>query len=221
MRRLLLILLGTLLISIHTYGQRASLSGPSSVDFNDEVIYSHSGSTQTCYIRVTGGTVIGSTMINNVRVRWDKQSPWLVELIDMSSQTNPVDVIQVNVSGKILTYEYDASGNRNLRRVVTLGNLKSSEGEDAESIIEGYEFAEVSIYPNPTEGILNFSLPQLEGEDMIDVRVKVYSTSGSLVKDGRYTSERFDIDLSGQASGMYLLDLYVNGQKHIFTIIKK
>ena len=61
----------------------------------------------------------------------------------------------------------------------------------------------ISIYPNPTNGIINIkSTPQIES-------VGVFSILGVKITTFKNTNE---IDLSNQASGMYLLKIVIDGQ---------
>lgn len=69
--------------------------------------------------------------------------------------------------------------------------------------VEGYELADVSISPNPATDQLHITLPSSE-----KVIITLYTLSGSVVYsyEGSAAS-RYDIDLSGRAKGVYLLDL--------------
>ena len=57
-----------------------------------------------------------------------------------------------------------------------------------------------TIFPNPTQGLLNVDLQN-------DVRFEVYSTLGQLLSDGELTDNNKQIDLSGLTKGIYLVRL--------------
>jgi hypothetical protein len=54
------------------------------------------------------------------------------------------------------------------------------------------------IYPNPTKGIVQFGLPQLE-------QIKVFNTSGKLMMVKTNQSSSNSLDISSLPNGCYLL----------------
>jgi len=63
----------------------------------------------------------------------------------------------MNISAQSVTYTYDNSGNRT-ERIVTL--LKSSAApKEATALSDLIAEKAVSIYPNPTQGILSVEIP--------------------------------------------------------------
>jgi hypothetical protein len=69
------------------------------------------------------------------------------------------------------------------------------------------EAINLSVYPNPSTGIVNISAENLNEAAMY----YVYNAMGQMVVSGEMTSETASVDLSAQASGMYLLKVVSNG----------
>ncbi|MCW3083192.1 MAG: hypothetical protein JWP12_558 [Bacteroidetes bacterium] len=69
--------------------------------------------------------------------------------------------------------------------------------------IAGYELENVNVYPNPAAGVLHVTLP-----DNQKVIITLYNVSGDVVYSYEgAVSDRYDIDLSNAAKGIYVLDL--------------
>ena len=68
-----------------------------------------------------------------------------------------------------------------------------------------------NIYPNPSNGVFNIELPEL----MEDVNVTVYDMRGQMITDynvNQRTSDKMIVDLTGHATGAYMIKLETNGQ---------
>lgn len=81
--------------------------------------------------------------------------------------------------------------------------------------VEDWYFENVLIYPNPTEGIL-----YIRTGDLKSVEVKIYSLLGELVFQtisNQFESTSIELNSS---SGVYILELFSNGNRKQFKIIK-
>src|SRR5574343_400714 len=69
----------------------------------------------------------------------------------------------------------------------------------------------VSVYPNPSNGIVNVDL---QGALAQTATLEVYNAMGQLVISKNYNevSGKFDVDLSGNAAGVYTIKLIANGE---------
>ena len=69
----------------------------------------------------------------------------------------------------------------------------------------------VSVYPNPSNGIVNIDL---QGALAQNATVEVYNAMGQLVTSKNYSevSGKFEVDLSGNAAGVYTIKLIANGE---------
>ena len=79
----------------------------------------------------------------------------------------------------------------------------------------GFENASVSIYPNPTNGLVNIQFAELTDVDTINV----FSISGQLVYSKQFSgsSDTYTIDLAKAATGVYTMKL----ESENGTIIKR
>lgn len=78
--------------------------------------------------------------------------------------------------------------------------------DEKSSVLDQKEFDQsnnrlVSLYPNPTSGMVNISFNDIEGEK----QVIVYSLSGSVVTRITTISNHIEMNLSSQAKGVYLI----------------
>jgi hypothetical protein len=69
----------------------------------------------------------------------------------------------------------------------------------------------VSVYPNPSNGIVNVDLQGLVAQN---ASIEVYNAMGQLVLVNNYTesNSKFEINLSGNATGVYTIKLIADGQ---------
>ena len=78
---------------------------------------------------------------------------------------------------------------------------------------------EIRIYPNPTDGILKVEIPGYTDETKVEFRLT--DMSGTLIIAVKAVSGYQTIDLSRQATGIYLLQIVVNGESEVWRIIKQ
>lgn len=76
------------------------------------------------------------------------------------------------------------------------------------------KFNEVSLYPNPASNMLN-----VKAENIIS-SISVYNLLGQQVKEFNLKTLESQIDMSGFQSGMYLVEVTIDGQKATYKIIK-
>ncbi|SFD03126.1 Por secretion system C-terminal sorting domain-containing protein, partial [Flexibacter flexilis DSM 6793] len=74
----------------------------------------------------------------------------------------------------------------------------------------------VAIYPNPNKGSFKIDLANVEGKEAI---VRLYSTTGQKVYEGSYHGlnggQVVEVETEGLPTGMYLLNLEVEGQRFV------
>jgi hypothetical protein len=141
----------------------------------------------------------------------------------------------VTLEAQKIIYDYDDSGNRVKRRIsITVGASRSlaidtsySEPNDSISgnLQEPYNWDnekkdafEVLVYPNPTEGLLEIELPELQTNQK--ARLYLYSRTGHLVKQTDKLQKRQSIDISNQPVGIYIMRITVDDKEVTRTIIK-
>lgn len=122
-------------------------------------------------------------------------------------------------------YEYDNSGNRIVRKVLTVKNMKIAEDENSEIADEMKSFSEkigefnISIFPNPTTSKITLEISDYP--DLINGKISLFTLSGQLIREMKITSDKLEIDLSSYANGMYLIRLDMNDHKDEWKIIKQ
>lgn len=119
-----------------------------------------------------------------------------------------------------LQYHHDANGNRVLREVINVGSNKTSNsstsGITGNSSV-GYllEYS-VSVFPNPTAGLLKVQLEGLEQTGNLEVLDMQGKQVLAMPMNAQNT-----IDLSAMASGTYILRLRLEGVPKEWLIVKR
>lgn len=75
----------------------------------------------------------------------------------------------------------------------------------------------ISIYPNPVNGVLNFSIPSLSGV----AEVSIINMVGSTIYSNTLATTSGTIDMSAVKSGAYIMRIQTNNQTYIQKIIVK
>jgi len=134
----------------------------------------------------------------------------------------------IGLRAQTIGYEYDASGNRIKRYVVTLAAkaklvADSTSAEESLKPEEGVmqEAGERSfvVYPNPTRGQIALEIkgsqPKQAG------KLLLYSGTGTLLQNLSTRGSLTPVDLTRYPAGNYLLVLVLEDKKYNWTIIKE
>ena len=133
-------------------------------------------------------------------------------------------------------YDYDAAGNRVLRKVVELGieieqppafsppappdspQTADLSPKTAEYFVEKIAQVEIKIYPNPTTEKITMEIANMQ--TMSTGVFKLYSLSGQLLQEQPVYSSITEVSLAGFAKGAYILKVHINDQTEEWKIIK-
>ena len=126
-------------------------------------------------------------------------------------------------------YDYDAAGNRVLRKVIELGieieqppafspPAPPDSPQTAEYFVEKIAQVEIKIYPNPTTEKITMEIANMQ--NLSTGVFKLYSLSGQLLQEQPVYSSTTEVSLSGFAKGAYILKVYINDQSEEWKIIK-
>ena len=148
-----------------------------------------------------------------------------------------------NVWSQKVEYQYDAAGNRKLRKVITLrgddpgegGKSKSAASDmqntaDAVSAAERYEDLlgerKIMIYPNPTQGIIRVEFQDSgfriqEAGEMKNARLLLYNALGKLLQQVNRVNATHTLDLSQYPAGVYILQIVEDKEKSEWKIVKE
>lgn len=118
-------------------------------------------------------------------------------------------------SQTIVNYTYDAMGNRIKREIIMSRSIKNTNNPLTETLLE----KSISIYPNPTEGLLKINISGWEITDKCNF--KVYSLNGLPIQEITVVSSITEINLGNEPNGIYLLNIELNESKSSWKIIKK
>ena len=115
-------------------------------------------------------------------------------------------------------YGYDQAGNRIRRSVVAL--TRGDQKSDAvlsftDELPDGNR---MNLFPNPTKGVIRFEMGQPDG---VLGHYRLFDLKGTLLMEGVCESHAFDLDLSGQPNGVYLIELKKKNKVYSNKIIKE
>ncbi len=122
---------------------------------------------------------------------------------------------QININ-----FLYDASGNR-VERVIDMNKSAQSEpGDSSENnyIREMIGNGEITIYPNPTRGILTIEMAETGIEGSL---ISLHDLNGKLILQQPVTITVNEVDLTGVPSGIYFLTILMGNDKGEWKIIKQ
>jgi poly(beta-D-mannuronate) lyase len=101
---------------------------------------------------------------------------------------------------------------------VTINDVGPNSPEESLSIVTSIAPA-VLLYPNPTKGYFELSIPFLQNE----VAIELYNIHGQLIENGVYAvvSGRIQLSLDNQPSGVYFLRVNLDGKQVNYKVIKQ
>ena len=120
-----------------------------------------------------------------------------------------------------IEYSYDASANRIKREII----MQPPKAKQQTFETEGQVFSDmlqehdVKIYPNPTDGIMKVRISGIKNTDKCSLAI--YTMRGDRVMLDERQQYNFDVNISNQPAGTYLLRITINNQSTTWKIIKK
>lgn len=122
-----------------------------------------------------------------------------------------------------VSFAYDANGNRitrsiNIRKVSENGKDIEGGGPILAEVTDVFANIVISIYPNPTKGIVFLSLESKEKHHLLKMRLA--NPSGAILQEKYLEGNLESIDLSSQPAGVYLLQLTTDTEASVWKIIK-
>lgn len=137
----------------------------------------------------------------------------LLSIIHVFGQ-NPVNV----------NFNYDDNGNRIFKEIVITqvidkGNVQETKSPFLTSALDTMNTLEISIYPNPTNNKVIVATKGMESSQTL--KAVLLSMTGEVLEERIIADTRESFDLSEKASGVYLIELYINQEKQIWKVIKR
>lgn len=77
-------------------------------------------------------------------------------------------------------------------------------------------FSSVKLYPNPTDGFFS-----VEVDNIHKGQYTIINLNGNIIKTGNFNSRSFNIDISANPAGIYILTLISNNERKSLRIIKR
>ena len=117
-------------------------------------------------------------------------------------------------------YQYDSSGNIISRKVINMTRSAASDENEVmkvqEDILDGIS---IKVYPNPTKGILNISIPDCSVNDRS--RILLFDLSGRMLMNRAATEENTVLDISSFNRGIYIMKIQAGEKFSDWKIIKE
>lgn len=126
-------------------------------------------------------------------------------------------IIPLSIAGQNkLKYTYDAAGNRIKKEIL----LTSTRSEEVSTTVFTEEFSKnvVKIYPNPTQGQLAVEIS--DAEKAKSANLTIFNLQGKIVTKAIVISNITNLDISSEPSGVYILQINIDGTLSSWRIIK-
>jgi len=72
-------------------------------------------------------------------------------------------------------------------------------------LIPDFRQVAISVYPNPSTGLVNIEIPEAEKADF---RMEIFSLTGIKITEMKICESKFAFDITNYSNGMYFLKLY-------------
>lgn len=138
----------------------------------------------------------------------------------------PVFSAYCQITGSVLEYAYDNSGNRKTRRVIYLNTRRSTPSDTSllvnEDIEKGFSMSlddiNIRLYPNP---VLESLYLEIEGEIHYEnVNYRIMDINGRIIEDSRIGGSHSAISFSGISNGSYVLRVYTEREYREYKVVK-
>ena len=127
----------------------------------------------------------------------------------------------LDICAQRIKYTYDNAGNRLTRQKEIVVQTRGALSDEEEPSVYEEELSEtkVTIYPNPTRGMLKVDISGVEKFE--NARISLYDLTGKLLQQWAGISQSNEIDLSERTPGMYIMQIVYNGNASSWKIIKE
>ena len=120
-----------------------------------------------------------------------------------------------------IKYTYDSAGNRLSRQKEIVVQTRGALSDEEEPSVYEEELSEtkVTIYPNPTKGVLKVDISGVEKFE--NAQISLYDLTGTLLQQWGSISQSNAVDISDRTPGMYIMQIVYNGNTSSWKIIKE
>ena len=130
----------------------------------------------------------------------------------------------VAIHAQEVQYTFDASGNRTQRKLVISGPspLRLANNDSiSKHVEEGMKTAMkegISVFPNPTQDLVNVSINNFKVEEM--VTVQLIDNGGKVLKSQVMQSSSIQLPVTELKSGIYYIHVLKGKEKLYYKILK-
>lgn len=122
----------------------------------------------------------------------------------------------------VRAFTYDTNGNRIATEMLfakTRTDGSSGKEEFLPSAADTLANMTVRIYPNPTNDMFFVSTTGNKADGTM--KATLVSATGAVLSATLMDESEECFDLTGEASGIYFLEISIDGEKHVWKIIKR
>jgi hypothetical protein len=168
---------------------------------------------------VTFTIIDGTESYSNINLKIEIDSEWVS--FEMNSNENTWTKLLELESGTYAWGAFEDDGSDDGIWLIDEGNLSVTVAENGDVTgtvsytvenvsVETDAFSQISLYPNPTSGIINLNFSEI-------ISYKVFDISGRVVKSG--IADRY-IDINNLNSGIYFITFDINGVSTTRKVVK-
>ncbi len=142
-----------------------------------------------------------------------------------ASNTNTVTVQfgTIPVNPKITVKNYNSCGYNSKITSLVWGSCKTDEATTAIEVEKEMGISDLNVFPNPSSSVFNLSFNS--GTDGEQMNIRVFDVAGKLVKEVNELSHsgatNVAVDLSSEASGVYVMSLQTQGVTKRIRLVKQ
>lgn len=129
-----------------------------------------------------------------------------------------------------ITYEYDAAGNRTIRKVLVLNRTdaidtttsspkQTKSGDDSPFYNDFQQNLNMKIFPNPTKGIVKIEIQNAKAEG--HGAITVFDSRGRRLLSQSFDGIQCIMDFSSFATGYYIVEMRYEDSRATWKIIKE
>lgn len=130
--------------------------------------------------------------------------------------------VVLRLDAQAVSYNYDFSGNRISRQVITLSSPSQgarSQPADSVTVVATIGERRVSVYPNPTKGTLGVDITGGDAEESI--RLLLFNGQGILLYTAAAAQGMNVVEMSAYPKGWYVLRVQAANTRQELKIIKE
>lgn len=129
----------------------------------------------------------------------------------------------IPASPKIIVKNYNGCSYNTKTLTLVWGSCKTDEATTAIEVEEEMGISELNVFPNPSNSVFNLSFSSTSEGQQMDIRV--FDVAGKLVKEINEISHSgattVAVDLSSEASGVYVMSLQTQGITKRIRLLKQ